>query len=60
MAKININQIDWENEVAGYEKFKKSNRKKVYNEDDPLQSQGEFARGRKGDSYISQRTKART
>ena len=60
MAKVNINQIDLEEEVAGYEKFKKSNRKQSYNEEDVLQSQGKSGRGRKGDSYISQRRKART
>jgi hypothetical protein len=59
MAKININSIDWEEEAAGYEKFTKSNRKKTPNEEDILQSQGKFGRGRKGDSFISQRTKAR-
>jgi len=60
MAKININQIDWEEESAGYEKFTKTNRKKTYNEEDLLQSQGKSGRGRKSGSYISQRTKART
>lgn len=60
MAKININQLDWEEESAGYEKFTKSNRKKTRNEEDILQSQGKSGRGRKSDSYITQRTKART
>jgi hypothetical protein len=60
MAKININHLDWEDEAVGYEKFKKSNRKKAYNEEDFLESQGKSRRGRKSDSYISQRTKART
>jgi len=60
MGKVNMNQIDWENEVAGYEKIKKSNRKKTYNEEDSFESQGKSGRGRKGDSYISKRTKART
>lgn len=60
MAKININQIDWENEIAGYEKFTKSSRKKSYTEEDILESQGESVRRRKSDSYISKRTKART
>ena len=60
MAKININHLDWEEESAGYEKFTKANTKKTYNEEDLLQSQGKSGRGRKSDSYISQRTKART
>ena len=60
MAKINVNNINWEEESAGYEKFTKSNRKKTSHEEDIFQSQGKFGRGRKGDSFISQRTKART
>lgn len=59
MAKININNIDWEEESAGYEKFTKSNRKKTRNEEDILQSQGKSGHGRKSDSFISQRAKAR-
>jgi len=59
MAKVNINSIDWEEESAGYEKFTKANRKQTYNEEDILQSQGKLGRGRKSDSFISQRTKAR-
>ena len=59
MAKININQLDWEEESAGYEKFTKSNRKKSRNDEDFLQSQGQSFGGRKSNSYISERTKAR-
>jgi len=61
MGKINVNQLDeYAEDYEVYEKFTKSNRKKSRNEEDLLESQGEFGRGRKGDSYISQRTKART
>lgn len=60
MAKINVNSINWEEESAGYEKFTKSNRKKTSNEEDIFQSQRKSGRERKGDSYISQRTKSRT
>lgn len=60
MAKINVNSINLEEESAGYEKFTKSNRKKNSYEEDIFQSQGKLGRERKGDSYISQRTKSRT
>ena len=62
MAKINFNNIDWEDddESASYEKFTKSNRKPSQNEDDVFEPSGKPRRGRKGDSFISQRTKSRT
>jgi hypothetical protein len=60
MAKINFNNIDWEDdESASYEKFTKSNRKPSQNED-VFEPSGKPRRGRKGDSFISQRTKSRT
>jgi len=60
MGKININELDtFEDDYEVYEKFTKSSRKKTSNEEDILESQGKFVRGRKSDSYISQRTKAR-
>jgi hypothetical protein len=60
MGKVNINDLTFfEDEYETYEKFTKSNRKKTRNEEDILQSQGKSGRGRKGDSHITQRTKAR-
>ena len=60
MGKVNINDLNlFEDEYETYEKFTKSNRKKTRNEEDILQSQGKSGRGRKGDSHITQRTKAR-
>jgi len=60
MGKININDLDtFEDDYEVYEKFTKSNRKKSRNEEDILQSPRQSYDGRKGDSYISQRTKAR-
>jgi len=61
MGKININALDaFEDDYEVYEKITKSNRKKTKSKEDFLESQGESFGGRKGDSYISQRTKART
>ena len=60
MGKININTLDYEDESFEYEAFTKRNKKKVNHEEDVFESQGEPPRGRKGDSYISRRTKART
>ena len=60
MGKIDLNKLD--DYVDGherYEKFTKSNRKKTKSKEDFLESQGESFGGRKSDSYISQRTKAR-
>ena len=60
MGKINVNQLDeFAEDYEVYEKFTKSNRKKSHNDEDFFQSQGQSFRGRKGDSYISERTKAR-
>jgi hypothetical protein len=60
MGKINVNQLDeYAEDYEVYEKFTKSNRKKTRNEEDILQLQGKSGRGRKGDSHITQRTKAR-
>lgn len=60
MGKININNLDeFEDDYKVYEKFTKSSRKTNSNSQDFLESQGESFDGRKGDSYISQRTKAR-
>ena len=60
MGKININELDsFEDDYEVYEKFTKSNRKKSHNDEDFLQSQGQSFGGRKSDSYISERTKAR-
>ena len=60
MGKININELDsFEDDYEVYEKFTKSSRKKSRNEEDLLKSYGQSFDGRKGDSFISQRTKAR-
>ena len=60
MGKINVNQLDeFAEDYEVYEKFTKSNRKKSRNEEDILQPQGQSFGGRKGNSYISERTKAR-
>ena len=60
MGKINIHDLDtFEDDYEVYEKFTKSNRKKSRNEDDLLESQRQSFGGRKSDSYISERTKAR-
>lgn len=61
MGKINLNSFDWEEDnYETYEKFGKSNRKKSHTEEDLLNIQGKSGRGRKGDSYITQRTKGRS
>jgi len=61
MGKLNLNSFDWEEDnYETYEKFGKSNRKKSHNEEDLLNIQGKSCRGRKGDSYITQRTKGRS
>ena len=58
MGKIDIRSIDFEEEEYEiYEKFTKRNRKQSIDEGDFQQSQGKSGRGRKGDSYITQRTK---
>ncbi len=60
MGKININTLDeFEDDYEVYEKFTKSNRKQSSNDKDVLESPGESYGGRKRDSYISKRTKAR-
>ena len=60
MGKININNLDeFEDDYEMYEKFTKSNRKKSRSNEDFLESQGQSFNGRKGDTFISQRTKAR-
>ena len=61
MGKIDIRSIDFEEEEYEiYEKFTKRNRKQSIDEGDLQQSQGKSGRGRKGDSYITQRTKGRS
>ena len=61
MGKININDLAaFEDDYEVYEKFTKSNRKKGRSKEDLLEPQGQSFGGRKSDSYISQRTKART
>ena len=61
MVKIDIRSIDIEEEEYEiYEKFTKRNRKQSIDEGDFQQSQGKSGRGRKGDSYITQRTKGRS
>ncbi len=61
MGKIDIRSINFEDEYyEKHEKFRKTNRKKNIDEDDLQQSQGKSGRGRKGDSYITQRTKGRS
>ena len=61
MGKININNLDsFEDDYEVYEKFTKSNRKKSSNKQDFLESSGQSYDGRKSDSYISKRTKARS
>lgn len=60
MGKININNLDsFEDDYEVYEKFTKSNRKKSKSTEDVLEPSGQSYDGRKRDSYISQRTKAR-
>jgi len=60
MGKININDLDtFEDDYEVYEKFTKSNRKKSKSTEDVLEPSGQSYGGRKRDSYISQRTKAR-
>lgn len=60
MGKININNLDeFEDDYEMYEKFTKSNRKKSRSKEDFLESQGQSFNGRKSDTFISQRTKAR-
>ena len=61
MGKIDIRSIDFEEEEYEiYEKFTKRNRKQSFDEGDLQQSQGKSGRGRKGDSFITQRTKGRS
>ena len=61
MGKIDVRSIDFEDEYyETYEKFTKRNRKQTIDEGDLQQSQGKSGRGRKGDSYITQRTKGRS
>ena len=61
MGKIDLRSIDFEDEYyETYEKFTKRNRKQNIDEGDLQQSQGKSGRGRKGDSYITQRTKGRS
>ena len=61
MGKIDIRSIDFEEEEYEiYEKFTKRNRKQSIDEGDFQQSQGKSGRGRKGDSFITQRTKGRS
>ena len=60
MGKIDLNKLD--DYVDGherYEKFTKSNRKKVEYEENFLQSQGKSVGGRTVDSYIGRQKKAR-
>ena len=60
MGKININDLDaFEDDYEVYEKFTKSNRKKSRSKEDFFEPQGQSFGGRKSDSYISERTKAR-
>lgn len=61
MGKLNLNSFDWEEDnYETHEKIKKSSRRKNTTEEDLLNIQGKSGRGRKGDSYISQRTKGRS
>ena len=61
MGKIDIRSIDFEEEEYEiYEKFTKRNRKQSIDEGDFQQSQGKSGRWRKGDSYITTRTKGRS
>ncbi len=61
MGKIDIRSINFEDEYyETHEKCRKTNRKKNIDEGDLQQSQGKSGRGRKGDSYITQRTKGRS
>ena len=61
MAKIDVRSIDFEDEYfETYEKITRKNRRKDIDEGDLQQSQGKSGRGRKGDSYITQRTKGRS
>lgn len=61
MGKIDIRSIDFEDEhYEIYEKFTKKNRNKNIDDGDLQQSQGKSGKGRKGDSYITQRTKGRS
>lgn len=64
MGKIDIRTIDWDSddiyEIEHYENNKRKRRKKNSNDKDVFESQGESTRRRKGDSYISQRTKGRS
>jgi|11_taG_2_1085331.scaffolds.fasta_scaffold03387_5 hypothetical protein len=61
MGKIDLNKLeDYVDSHERYEKFTKSNRKKANNEENFLQSQGKSVGGRTTDTYIGQRTKART
>jgi hypothetical protein len=61
MGKINLNKIEeYDEGHERYEKFTKSNRKKVEYEENFLQSQGKSVRGRTTDSHIGKRTKARS
>ena len=61
MGKININDLDsFEEDYTIYEKFTKSNRKKSRSKEDFFEPQGQSFDGRKSDSFISKRTKARS
>ena len=61
MGKIDIRSVNFEDEdYEIYEKFTKRNRKQNFDEGNFQQSQGKAGRGRKGDSYITQRTKGRS
>ena len=61
MGKIDVRSIDFEDEYfETYEKITRKNRRKDIDEGDLQQSQGKSGRGRKGDSYITQRTKGRS
>jgi hypothetical protein len=61
MGKININDLDtYEEDYNTYEKFTKSNRKQGRTKDDLFEPSGQSFDGRKSDSFISKRTKARS
>ena len=59
MGKIDINSLDWD-DYESYEKFNKPKPNKNHDEEDPYLSQRKSGRGRKGDSYITKRTKGRS
>ena len=63
MGKFNFRDYDEDDylEIEYNEKIqRRKNKNKGRNEDDFFESQGKSGRGRKGDSYITQRTKGRS